>query len=86
LIDSIESLTGRRLKYRFATARPGDQLVYVSDPSKLNRDTGWEPRLNVRQTLQRIYDFWKRNREVFAPVTQPEIEPAGALQGLSDAA
>ena len=86
LVDAIESLTGRRLRYQLAKARPGDQLVYVSDPSKLKRDTGWEPRLNVRQTLQSIYDFWKRNRDLFAPVPQSEIESPGALEGLSDAA
>ncbi len=86
LVDRIEALTGRRLRYQTARARPGDQLVYVTDPSKLKRDTGWEPKLTVNQTLERIYDFWKRHREVFAPASQPEREPAAALQQVPDAA
>jgi CDP-paratose 2-epimerase len=86
LMDRIEALTGRQLRYETAKARPGDQLVYVTDASKLKRDTGWEPKLTVSQTLARVYDFWKRHREVFAPVSQPEREPAAALPELADAA
>lgn len=67
LIDSIEGLTGRRLRYQTTKARPGDQLVYVTDVSKIEHDTGWEPKLTVKQTLERIYDFWKRNRDIFVP-------------------
>ena len=86
LIDHIETMTGRRLQYQTAKARPGDQLVYVTDTSKLKRDTGWEPRLSVGQTLARIYGFWKRHRELFESASQPERESAGVLPGLADAA
>ena len=86
LMDRIEVLTGRRLRYQTAKPRPGDQLVYVTDPSKLKRDTGWEPKLTVAETLEHIYEFWKRHREVFAPSTQPARATAGALQQLPDAA
>ncbi len=87
LIDSIEGLTGRRLRYRTTKPRPGDQLVYVTDVNKIKRDTGWEPKLTVRQTLERIYDFWKRNREVFVPATHSERElVAASLQELPGAA
>jgi CDP-paratose 2-epimerase len=86
LIDIIESLTGRRLRRQLAKARPGDQLVYVTDTFKLHRDTGWEPTLTIRETLERIYDFWKRNRDVFAPAIQTERKSAGMLQEVPDAA
>jgi CDP-paratose 2-epimerase len=86
LMDSIEALTGRRLRYEFAKPRPGDQLVYVTDTSKLTHDTGWEPKLTVRHTLERIYEFWKRNREVFEPAARWERAPAAALQELPGAA
>jgi CDP-paratose 2-epimerase len=86
LMDSIESLTGRRLRHHFTKARPGDQLVYVTDTSKLMRDTEWEPKMNMAQTLERIYDFWKRHRDVFEPAAQWERTPAAALQELPGAA
>ena len=86
LVDTIEGLTGRRLRYHFTKTRPGDQLVYVTDTSKLRRATGWEPKLTVRQTLERIYEFWKRNRDVFEPAAQWERRPAAALQEMPGAA
>ena len=86
LVERIESLTGRRLAYRMAKARPGDQKVYITEMSKLKGDTGWEPRLTITQTLERIYDFWRRNRDVFAPAARPERESAGTLEQLPDAA
>lgn len=86
LIDMIEDLTGRRLRYESAKGRPGDQLVYVTDVAKIWRDTGWTPELSVRQSLERIYDFWKRNREIFEPAIQGEHEAVSGLQELPGAA
>jgi CDP-paratose 2-epimerase len=86
LMDTIEDLTGRRLRYTSAAARPGDQRIYVTDTTKFQRATGWEPRLTVRQTLERIYDFWKRNRDLFVPAATADRELLGALQELPGAA
>ncbi len=84
LMTMIEDLTGTRVEYDSADWRPGDQLIYVTDCSKLRRDTGWEPRMTVRQTLQSIYDWWKKNRDYVDPVSQPHRVPA--LQELRGAA
>jgi CDP-paratose 2-epimerase len=87
LMDRIAALTGRRLHYQTAERRPGDQLVYVTDIGKLRRETGWEPRLNVNQTVERIYDWWKRHREVFVPAVERErVIAASGLQELPGAA
>jgi CDP-paratose 2-epimerase len=85
LVREVESLTGRRLQYKLEARRPGDQLVYITDTSKLQADTGWEPRLDPRQTLERIYDWWRHHRELFLPATQTGRVIA-ALQELPGAA
>ena len=86
LLAQIEKLIGRPIEYVMDEARPGDQRVYVTDCGKLQRDTGWRPQMSVRQTLMRIRDWWKQNREVFepTPATEPVIAPA--LQNLQGAA
>jgi CDP-paratose 2-epimerase len=87
LVDSIAGLTGRRLRYRMADRRPGDQLVYITDVSKIRRHTGWEPRASVEQTIERIYAWWKRNREVFVPAADRDRSlAASSLQELPGAA
>ena len=65
LMSEIEDLTGHALEVTYEEPRAGDQLVYVTDFGKLNRDTGWKPQISVRDTLESIYCFWKRNRELF---------------------
>ena len=87
LMGQIEKLIGRRVEFQKDDPRPGDQLVYVTDYSKLHRDTGWKPEVSVRQTLMRIQDWWKQSREVFEPaVSMPERVVVPALQNVPGAA
>lgn len=65
LMSLIERLTGQKLDVSFEEMRPGDQLYYVSDYSKLRRDTGWRPTIGIRGTLEAIHEFWKKNRQLF---------------------
>lgn len=78
LIAQIELLTKQKVPFVLDEARPGDQLVYVTEYAKLKRDTGWSPQLSVLQTLDRIHDWWNRNRDVLqvAPVEEPSMVPA----------
>ena len=78
LMEMIEKLTGSPLEYVRDQRRPGDQLIYVSDCSKLARDTGWRPEIRVPETLNRIHSWWKHNRELF-PATEPETASVPAL-------
>jgi len=66
LIDRIEQLTGHRLQYEREPARPGDQLVYITDFSKLCRHTGWRPETAVGKTLELLQQFWKANQGMLA--------------------
>ncbi|MGE5724094.1 MAG: GDP-mannose 4,6-dehydratase [Acidobacteriota bacterium] len=80
LMEEIRQLTGRKLEYETCPMRPGDQLVYVTDFAKLRRDTGWQPQISLRQTLQQMYGWWKRNRELFAATPVTERVPGTALK------
>ena len=86
LIREIEGMTGAKVPYVLDDFRPGDQLVYITDYSKLRNDVGWQPKYGVRQTLGRIHDWWKRNREIFEPVPIAEPVVSTALQDLPGAA
>jgi CDP-paratose 2-epimerase len=65
LMEDIEVLTGERIQYATSSRRPGDQLIYVTDHSKLTGHTGWKPRSSVSQTLALIYKFWEEHPEIF---------------------
>ena len=85
LIEEIRQVTGRRLQFKTDDRRPGDQLVYITDSSKLQSDTGWEPKVRVRQTLTNMYEWWRKNRELFPRASVAASAPAmapGILQEL----
>jgi CDP-paratose 2-epimerase len=79
LVDRIAGLTGNRLGCEFEHARPGDQLVYVTDHSKLTRDTGWKPRLSVDQILESLQHWFGENRLVLTSTVGGFVQPVAPL-------
>jgi CDP-paratose 2-epimerase len=63
VIQQLEDMTGKKLRFQMEKARPGDQLYYVTDTSKLREHVGWKPRIGTREILERIQDWWTANRE-----------------------
>ena len=74
LIEHIRELSGERIDFERDRLRAGDQLYYVSDYSKLNRITGWKPEVNVRDALERMLAWFRKNRELVASVRPSEVE------------
>jgi CDP-paratose 2-epimerase len=66
LMDEIESLTGRPMQCALQERRPGDQLVYVTDNSKIRRDTGWKPEIGLKKTVRLLQEFWEQNHGMLA--------------------
>jgi len=70
VIEQIESIVGRKIKYSHERPRPGDQLYYVTDFSKLTKHTGWKPAKSLPQTIQAIYDWFNTPRiRLTVPIT-----------------
>jgi CDP-paratose 2-epimerase len=64
MLRLIEHRTDERLKLEYNSARPGDQPWYVADTAKLERDTGWQPKRSLQETMDAIAGFWKENRAI----------------------
>ena len=61
----IEELAGRKIEVKHSDWRPGDQPVFVSDISKAKREFGWEPKVDVRNGVKRLYEWVAENLELF---------------------
>ena len=61
LLQLAVSLTkgGARPEVDAALLRPTDEPIILGDHGKLKRDTGWEPRLPLRQTLEDMVQRWR---------------------------
>ncbi|MGC2697928.1 MAG: GDP-mannose 4,6-dehydratase [Candidatus Angelobacter sp.] len=66
LVDEIESLTGHRLACVLDERRLGDQLIYVTDSRKIQRDTGWKPETALKRTITLLLEFWEQNHGLLA--------------------
>jgi CDP-paratose 2-epimerase len=85
LMQEISVLTGRQPKYHFRPRRPGDQLVYITDFSKLERATDWRPRMSVLDIVNSIYGWWKEHQDLF--MAEPLRFPAPpAMQQMPEVA
>lgn len=71
LIEQIETLTGKRLQFKRQSPRPGDQLLYITNYRKLTHDVGWTPKLDIKATLEVIYEWWRSKRKTFG--THPAV-------------
>jgi len=78
ITDDIERVAGARLGYEMEAARLGDQLYYVSDHSKLTRDTGWRPKVSLQSALQKMYSWSKEHchevGSMAAPIVTPKVQ------------
>jgi CDP-paratose 2-epimerase len=83
LIATIERLTGQKLEITSADSRPGDQLVYITDFSRLQSATGWSPEVTIQQTLRELQAFWEENHQVLAGIatTPAPLEIVAAPSG-----
>lgn len=84
LVHHIEELTGVKVEFERDRLRAGDQLVYLSDISKLQRLTGWKPEVNVRSALENMLGWFKKNRDLVTSVRPAEtsvLRMSGAEMG-----
>ena len=86
VIDLIESMTGKKVRYSVQRPRPGDQLFYVSDYEKLHKHTGWKPQVSVRENLKMIWDWWTQQQRTVPEVIPVAHTPQPTLAQVPEAA
>lgn len=58
----------------YVTDRPGHDLRYAIDASKLNRELGWYPSLQFEEGLERTVDWYLANQEWINHVTSGDYQ------------
>jgi CDP-paratose 2-epimerase len=75
MLRQIETITGEQPDLLYSAVRPGDQPLYISDTTKIERDTGWKAHRSVAQTLNNIHAFWDANSDIIAGVDHHASAP-----------
>ncbi len=62
VLERLLALAGLSVEVRQRTelVRPTEPSVVRADASKLRRETGWEPRFTLDETLADTLDYWRR--------------------------
>jgi CDP-paratose 2-epimerase len=69
LLEIIQSVHGSKPKVAIEDWRCADQRYYVSDTRKFKAATGWSPKVNARQGVERLYEWLRESRTAAVPRT-----------------
>lgn len=83
MLRAIERSTGATIRKRFDQLRPGDQPLYISDTSSLEKDTGWRARRSLREILADIHAFAKETQAEAANSQAATVPAISALEGAA---
>ena len=61
----LERLIGRKIEVARDDWRPGDQRVFYADFRKAQRELGWEPKIDLEEGMELLFDWINKNRELF---------------------
>src|SRR5207248_3125012 len=67
LLDVIGALHREKPEVRMKNWRPGDQRYYVSDTRRFKAATGWAPKVNAREGVERLYHWLLESRGLASP-------------------
>ena len=84
VIDEIERVTGKTIRFTLQRSRPGDQLFYITDFERLRKHTGWMPRTTLRKTIEYICGWWNERQTILDPISVPSV-PAHVLVQMPEA-
>ena len=61
----LERLLGKSIEVARSDWRPGDQKVFYADFRKAKRELGWEPKIDLEEGIELLFNWVKENRELF---------------------
>ncbi len=61
----LEKLLGKKIEVARDNWRPGDQKVFYADFHKAQRELGWEPKIDLEEGIELLFNWVKENWELF---------------------
>ncbi len=61
----LEKLLGKKIEVARGDWRPGDQKVFYADYRKAKRELGWEPKIDLEEGMEMLFEWVKANKDLF---------------------
>ena len=62
----LEKINGKQIPVELKEWRPGDQKIFITDNSKIQKMLGWVPKIGVEKGIAELYQWVVENKELFA--------------------
>jgi CDP-paratose 2-epimerase len=62
----LEKIHGKQIPVELKEWRPGDQKIFITDNSKIQKMLGWVPKIGVEKGIAELYQWVVENKELFA--------------------
>ena len=64
---------GKKVKISFVKDRPGHDVRYALNSSKIKNKLGWHPRTNFRQGIKLTLDWYYKNKTYYKSLSKKDI-------------
>ncbi len=64
---------GKKVKILFVKDRPGHDIRYALNSSKIKKQLGWIPRTNFQQGIKLTFDWYYRNKNYYKSLSKNDI-------------
>ena len=64
---------GKNVKIKFVKDRPGHDIRYALNSSKLINDLKWKPKININEGLKMTFDWYLKNQEYYSFLKKRDI-------------
>ena len=64
---------GKNVKIKFVKDRPGHDIRYALNSSKLIKDLKWKPKININEGLKMTFDWYLKNQEYYSFLKKRDI-------------
>ena len=61
----LQRLLGKQIEVERGDWRPGDQKVFYADFRKAKQELGWEPKIDLEEGMETLFEWVKANKELF---------------------
>ncbi|AJF60040.1 MAG: GDP-mannose 4,6-dehydratase [Candidatus Diapherotrites archaeon] len=69
-LEILEHKLGKKISYKKAGERPGDQPVYISNNKKIEKTLGWTPKISYKKGINDLVEWITQNKETIKEVLQ----------------
>ena len=65
---------GNNVKIMFIKDRPGHDIRYALNSSKLKKELKWKPKTNLAEGLKKTYNWYSDNKKYYKSITKKDID------------